>query len=175
MIIFLIILGIATLVVASGIGRSMAINSRNPTDAVGENNPNPAACREACDQWDRRRSEKCGAEADEAATRARADALRTELSIALSVVAGLLAAAIAAAALPAVGWLVAAGFFTAAGVAAATSSFIMGKLVAADEDVGRQEAASHEAREREAEAREIVLSSCPGTEADACLARSGPC
>jgi Flp pilus assembly protein TadB len=169
----LVIAGIISLFIAFQAGRRTS--KSGVTTASSTNDPNISSCRDACNQWDRRRSERCLIQGDEAAARSRGDALRSELGIVLATVAGLLAAGVAAAVIPVIGWGVAAGFFTAAGIAAATAAFISGRLVAADAEMARLQQAAHDARQREAEARETVLRQCSSDEANACLNRSPPC
>lgn len=146
-----------------------------PTTQTHKNDPNPAACRNACTQWDMRRSELCGLVADEDVARRRADARRTELGIALAVAAALLAAAIALSVIPVYGWAASAIPFAAAAIASVTASYIGGLLQQADADVLRLEQATREARERESNARNLVHQHCSPADAAACLSVPGSC
>jgi hypothetical protein len=69
------------------------------------------ACRLACDQWDGARSERCQAEADEAAAKDRVNTDQIDLGIAIAAQAAALAAALAAYAIPVIGWIIAIPFW----------------------------------------------------------------
>ncbi len=170
------VVAVASVVVPVLLGRSAGKTRRIPDAPVAPDNPNLATCREFCHEWDSRRSELCIAQANETAARNRADALRTELGIALAVVGGFLAAAVAAGAIP---WpaslAVAIAALAAATIAATVAALIGGLLNAADEDVARKLTASQDARMRVADARSQIDAHCPPAEADACLNRAPPC
>jgi type II secretory pathway component PulL len=169
-----IAVAIASVLVPVLIGRGVGKGRRIPDVPVAPDNPNAATCREFCLQWDGRRTELFLVQADETAARNRADVLRSELATALAVVAGLLAAAIAAAAIPYFGWAVSIPFFAAATIAATAAGLIAGLLNAADEDVARKMTASRDARLRVAAARMQIDAHCQPAEADACLNRASP-
>jgi hypothetical protein len=133
------VVAVASVVVPVLIGRAVGKKRRIPDSPVAPDNPNLATCREFCHEWDSRRSELCIAQANEAAHRSRADALRTDFGIALAVVGGFLAAAVAAGAIPWPASLVAAIAAAAAATIAATVAALIGGLLnAADEDVARK-------------------------------------
>jgi hypothetical protein len=141
-----------------------------------ENEQNLTMCRALCDQWYNRRRDVCNAEADEAAARRSADALRNEVTIALTAAVVLAGAAVAALFIPVGGWIAAAAFFTLAAIAAALAGYLTGLLSRADEDVQRKQDASRMARDRASEAqRQLLAGNCPQAELDSCLNRPSPC
>ena len=170
-----VVVAVASVVVPFLIGRSAGKTQRIPDAPVEPDNPNLAACHEFCHDWCNRRSELFIAEGDETTARARADALRTELGIALAVVGGFLAAAVAAGAIP---WpaslAVAIAALAAATIAATVAALIGGLLNAADEDVARKATASRDARLRLRDARNQLDAHCTPAEANDCLSRSFP-
>jgi hypothetical protein len=170
-----LIVAVASVVVPVLIGRSVGKTQRIPDAPVEPDNPNLVACHEFCHSWCNRRSELSIAEGDETTARGRADALRTELGIALAVVGGFLAAAVAAGTLP---WpanlAVAIVALAAATIAATVAALIGGLLNAADEDLARHATASRDARIRLRDARNQIDAHCTPAEASECLSRSFP-
>ena len=171
-----VVLAVASVVVPVLIGRGVGKTQDLPDAPVAPVNPNLATCREFCREWDSRRTELCMAEADERTARSRADTLRAEFGIALMVVGGFLAAAVAAAVLP---WptnlAVAIVALAAATIASTVAAFIGGLLNHADEEVARKVTASQDARNRVGAARGHVDDHCTVEEANACLNRAAPC
>jgi hypothetical protein len=173
----IIAIGVAVLLLVFGIGFGIGrSSSKTASTNPGENDQNITACRGLCDQWYRRRSDLCSAEANEAAARRSADSIRTEMTIALIAAGGLAAAAAAALIVPISGWIAAAALFTAAGIAAALAGYLTGLLNRADENVNRKQEISRVAREHVSAALQLLLAGgCPQTELDSCLNRPSPC
>src|SRR5438128_1919580 len=95
LVVILVLVGLLSLIGGFFVGKAVGRKSGLPLTPTHENNLNLAACQDACTQWDTRRSERCGLEADETTARNRADARRSDLNTALVVAAAALAAAVA--------------------------------------------------------------------------------
>ena|SRR6266403_2940795 len=175
LIVILIAAGVLSLIGGFIVGKVVGGHSGAPTTPTHENDPNPAACQDACTQWDTRRTERCGLQADEAVARSRADSRRSDLNTALLVAAAALAAAVALSAIPIYGWAASIIPYAAATVASVYASYLAGLLQAASDDLARAEQATHDARIREASARALVQQRCSPAEAAACLSVPGSC
>jgi hypothetical protein len=172
-IVIIVLAGIAIVTGAYGIGT--VAGRGTPPVTVGENTADPRACEDACNQWDARRQERCNAEAAAVAARSARDAIAVELAGALATAAAFFAAAVAAALVPFIGEAVAAGLLVAAAASLVLAVFFAGELSSADSDVSSKEFQAQKARDKEAEAREIIFASCSPDESDKCLMRPGPC
>ena len=74
---------------AYGVGTVAGRGTETPT--VGVNMADPAACAEACNQWDARRQERCNAEAAAAAARKERDSIAAQLAGVLATAAAFFA------------------------------------------------------------------------------------
>lgn len=171
LILILIAVGLISLIGGFIVGKVVGGKSRAPTTPTHENDPNLAACQGTCAQWDMRRTERCGLQADEAVARSRADSRRSDLNTALVVAAAALAAAVALSAC----WPCAGIAYAAAAVASVYASYLAGLLQAASDDLTRAEQATHDARIREGAARNLIHQLCSPADAAACLSAPGPC
>jgi hypothetical protein len=164
------------LIVAAGIlGFVIGAATSTPISTQGTNNNDLAECDALCNQWDRRRQERCNAEADARAAQNRVISLAATFAI-------FQAAAIAA--WVAVG-VAAAGFWTLISVPAlivvavaltAIAAVWAGALTHAIIDSNQKEGAAQQARTAEAQARSLLLERCSdGDRVSACLSRTAPC
>lgn len=160
----------------------------NPATVGGPSGIAPANCGQACSEWDNARQMLCGAKADEAAARSRADGIRGQLAAAIAAAVALAVGGAAAAAaatvatasffgIPAAAilWGVAIALFVASAAAYVAADFLAGELTAAEADAANKAEARQAWDGAVAAARAEVNKKCSEAEANACLSRSAPC
>lgn len=148
----------------------------------------PSNCQEAAVAWDNARQLQCAAIADEAAARARAEAIRGQLHAAIAAGISLAAAAAGAAAAAAAAtatifgipagivlWGVAAALGAASLGAFAAADFLGGMLAAAETDVAVKAAARREWDSMVAAGRAAINEACSQDQANNILGRTAPC
>jgi hypothetical protein len=145
-------------------------------------------CQAACVAWDNARQMQCGARADEAAAKSRADGIRGMLVAAIAAAAALAAAAaatfVAAAAATATFFGIPAGIVLtgiaiglsiAAATAAGAAIVLAGQLTAAEADLAEKASARQTWDAAVTTARDNVNKVCSVEQANACLSRTAPC
>lgn len=168
-----VILGLAAVIFSVILG-GMVAESQNPPTVKPGANDGSSSCTALCAQLQARHAERCMAEADERTAEARLRSLSDQRTGFLVASAVALAAGFAALFIPFVGAAVAAGFFAVAAALGALALGLQGAIIAAENDRSRKAAAARTARQLEADARQMLIETCPG-EAAACLALVGSC
>lgn len=168
-----VILGLAAVIFSVIIG-GLVGQSQNPPTVTPGANDGASSCSALCAQLQARHAERCMAEADERSAEARLSSLNDQRTGFLVASAVALAAGFASLFIPFVGAAVAAGFFAAAAALGALALGLQGAILAAESDRAGKAAAARTGRQREAEARQMMIEKCPG-EAAACLALVGSC
>lgn len=179
-----IIIIVIVLVGAYVAGRIIGARGNPTTATPGTNSPDLAACKEACDQWDQRRAERCNAEKDEATAKAAVDTARANYWAAVGSATAAAGAAWATTqvcnAIPfpplkAACYVVAAGLIAAAAALWAYAAYLLGILGSKEVDYANKSGAASAARAAEAQARAIMMAKCPSEEVTNCLNRPAPC
>ncbi len=168
------VVGAVTIVVLFVVGVLYAKSGILPPITITPVSADSKQCKELCDEWDQRRQDRCNAEKDEAAAKARVEALKS-----LWLAATILAAILFAAAYLLLSNPLTVGYglylLGLAIAALALAIFFAGELSAAVSDLSNKAGAAQAARQAEADARALMISKCPPDEVASCLARPSPC
>ena len=171
-IVIVIVVAVAILAVIAA-GNVIAIR-QSPPSVIPGNNDSGSDCNNLCLQFNNRRSERCMAQADVRNAQTRLNFLIAQRETALRAWAVATAAAIAAMFIPIFGPLISSGFATAAAIAFTAFLGFAGAVNGASADLLQKTAIASICMNKEAEARQLLLTKCP-EQANACLATPSPC
>lgn len=159
----------------AGLVMGAIVGGQTSPTAIDTSNNSNLDCEGACQQWEQRRGETCGAKRQTRDIQTSVDDTGRQLLAATLVHIGLVAAAVAAAFIPFIGQIVAIAIGAAAVAALGAVSMLTGKLAALSSSLDRAKQIERDAIQREEEARQNILKACPTDRANQCLNRPAPC
>lgn len=165
---------IAIWLVAGFIMGAVVGGQTRPT-VIDASNNSGLDCDGACQQWEERRVQTCGAKQQTRDIQASVDDTGRQLLAATLVHVGLVAAAVAAAFIPIVGQIIAIAIGAAAMVALGFVSMLSGRLAALSSSLDQAKQIERDAIQREADARQNITKACSPERANQCLNRPAPC
>lgn len=173
MVIVIIIVVAFTILAVIALGNIIASGQSHPSVTPG-NNDSGVDCNNLCLQFNNRRSERCMAQADVRNAQTRLNFLVLQRETTLRAWAVATAAAIAAMFIPIFGALIPSGFATAAAIAFTAFLGFVGAVNGASADLLKKNDVASICMNKEAEARQLLLTKCP-EQASSCLATPSPC
>jgi hypothetical protein len=169
-----IAVGLIGAAVVFGIGALVQGVQGSEGTITGPSVPPPVACDDYCRDLILARTIRCNAEARLRDLRDTMDTINQHLTRALTLFGILLAAAVAAGAIPFAGWI-SASLQAAAWTTFAIMVFLTGMLAVAIKHFEDQKEVAQGARNREARALADMMGNCSADEQTKCLARLTPC
>jgi hypothetical protein len=172
--VIVIVIVVAVAIIAVITAGNVIASGQSPPSVTPGNNDSGLDCNNLCLQFNNRRSERCMAQADVRNAQMRLDILSAQRDMALRAWAVATAAAMAAMFIPVLGPLISSGFATAAAIAFIAFLGFVGAVNGASADLLQKTAIVSTCMNKEAEARQLLLTKCP-EQASACLATPSPC